>query len=89
MDLDELRASRSAVVTIADATAALDIDARTASRAVQNGERLGRRLIIPRGLLLGCLGATESPQTADPTPQDVEGERLEARPSVTDASPAA
>ena len=77
MDLDELRASRSAVGTIADAAAVLGIDARTVSRAVQNGElpplRVGRRLLIPRLLLLACLGATESPQAADQTSQDVEG----------------
>ena len=93
VDLDDLRASRSAVVTIADAAAVLGVDARTVSRAVQNGElpalRVGRRLLIPRLLLLACLGATESPRAADPTSQDVDGECPEARSSVTDAIPAA
>ena len=93
MDLDDLRASRSAVVTIADAAAVLGVDARTVSRAVQNGElpalRVGRRLLIPRLLLLACLGAAESPRAADPTSRDVDGVRLQARASATDASPAA
>lgn len=89
MDFDELRASRSAVVTIADAAAVLGIDARTVSRAVQNGElpalRVGRRLLIPRLLLLACLGAAESPHEADPPPQDVEGERRGGMAAATDS----
>jgi excisionase family DNA binding protein len=93
MDLVELRASRSAVVTISDAAAVLGVDARTVSRAVQNGElpalRVGRRLLIPRLLLLACLGATELPRAADAPSQEVDGERLEAGPSVPDAIPAA
>jgi excisionase family DNA binding protein len=64
MDLEELRACRSAVITIADAAAVLGVDARTVSRAVQSGElpalRVGRRLLIPRLPLLPRLGVIES-----------------------------
>src|SRR4051812_36066387 len=93
VDLDDLKASRSAVVTIAEAAAVLGVDARTVSRAVQNGElpalRVGRQLLIPRLLLLACLGATESTRAADAPSQDGDGEGLEAGRSVTDAIPAA
>ena len=69
MDLEELRASRAAVVTIAEAAAVLGIDVRTVSRAIRNGElpalRLGRRLLIPRLQLLDCLGATSRPSEED------------------------
>lgn len=65
MDLEDLRASRSAVVTIAQAATVLGIDVRTVSRAIRNGElpalRLGRRVLIPRLALLACLGASEDP----------------------------
>ncbi|CCH87973.1 protein of unknown function [Modestobacter italicus] len=71
MDLEELRACRSAVITIADAAAVLGVDARTVSRAVQCGElpvlRVGRRLLIPRLPLLARLGVIDSSSGA---PQD-------------------
>jgi excisionase family DNA binding protein len=64
VDLEDLRASRSAVITIADAAAVLGVDARTVSRAVQSGElpalRVGRRLLIPRLPLLARLGVIDS-----------------------------
>lgn len=67
MDLEELRDSRAAVVTIAQAAAVLGIDARTVSRAIRDGDlpalRLGRRLLIPRLQLLACLGV--SPDAAE------------------------
>jgi excisionase family DNA binding protein len=92
VDLDELRASRSAVVTIADVATVLGIDARTVSRAVQNGElpalRVGRRILIPRLLLLACLGAAESPRVADPASQDVQGGRREGMAAATDSTDA-
>ena len=63
LDLEDLKASRSAVVTIAQAATVLGIDVRTVSRAIRNGElpalRLGRRVLIPRLALLACLGASE------------------------------
>jgi len=52
VDLEDLRASRSAVVTVAQAAEVFGVDVRTVSRAIQTGElpvlRLGRRILIPR-----------------------------------------
>jgi excisionase family DNA binding protein len=74
MDLEDLRASRSAVVTIAQAADVLGIDARTVSRAIHNGElpalRLGRRVLIPRLALLARIGATADAAESNP-PQPV------------------
>ena len=60
MDLEELRISRAAVVTIAQAAAVFGVDVRTVTRAIENGElpalRLGRRVLIPRLPLLAALG---------------------------------
>ena len=60
MDIDELRISRAAVVTVAEAASVFGVDARTVIRAIDNGElpalRLGRRVLIPRLPLLAALG---------------------------------
>ncbi len=60
MNLDDLRASQAAVVTVAQAASVLSVDVRTVSRAIENGElpafRLGRRVLIPRLPLLAALG---------------------------------
>jgi excisionase family DNA binding protein len=60
VDLQELRVSRSAVVTVAEAASVLGVDVRTVSRAIENGElpalRLGRRVLVPRLPLLAALG---------------------------------
>ena len=52
--------SRAAVVTVAQAAAVLGVDVRTVTRAIENAElpalRLGRRVLIPRLLLLTALG---------------------------------
>ena len=68
MDLEDLRTSRAAVVTVAQAAAILTVDVRTVSRAIANGElpavRLGRRMLIPRLPLLATLGVS-----ADDLPQ--------------------
>lgn len=60
MDLDDLRDSRAAVVTVAEAASVFGVDVRTVSRAIENGElpalRLGRRVLIPRLPLLAALG---------------------------------
>ncbi|MFD2093632.1 helix-turn-helix domain-containing protein [Blastococcus deserti] len=60
MDLEELRISRAAVVTLAQAAAVFGVDVRTVTRAIENGElpalRLGRRVLIPRLPLLAALG---------------------------------
>ncbi len=62
MDLEELRISRAAVVTVAQAAAVFGVDVRTVTRAIENGElpavRLGRRVLIPRLPLLAALGVT-------------------------------
>ena len=62
MDLEELRISRAAVVTVARAAAVFGVDVRTVTRASENGElpalRLGRRGLIPRLPLLAALGVT-------------------------------
>ena len=63
MDLEELRISRAAVVTVAQAADVLGIDVRTVSRAIENGElpalRLGRRVLVPRLPLLAALGVMD------------------------------
>jgi excisionase family DNA binding protein len=60
VDLEELRLSRAAVVTVAQAAAVFGVDVRTVSRAIENGElpalRLGRRVLIPRLPLPAALG---------------------------------
>jgi excisionase family DNA binding protein len=60
VDLDELRSSRAAVVTVAQAASVFGVDVRTVTRAIENGElpalRLGRRVLIPRLSLLAALG---------------------------------
>ena len=62
MNLEELRISRAAVVTVAQAAAVFGVDVRTVTRAIKNGElpalRLGRRVLIPRLPLLAALGVT-------------------------------
>ena len=73
MNLDDLRTSRSAVVTVSQAASVFGVDMRTVTRAIENGElqavRLGRRVLIPRLPLLAALGV----------------EVDEARPEVQDA----
>jgi excisionase family DNA binding protein len=60
VDLDDLRVSRAAVVTVAQAASVFGVDVRTVTRAIANGElpalRLGRRVLIPRLPLLAVLG---------------------------------
>ncbi len=50
--LDDLRRSRSAVITRTEAAAALGVDPRTITTSIDNGTipsvRLGRRVVIPR-----------------------------------------
>ena len=71
MDLDELRASRSAVVTLAQAASVFGVDVRTVTRAIENGElpalRLGRRVLIPRLPLLARLGVSVDQRTTTTT----------------------
>jgi excisionase family DNA binding protein len=62
VDLEELRDSRSAVVTVAQAASVFGVDVRTVTRAIESGElpavRLGRRVLIPRLPLLAALGVS-------------------------------
>ncbi|MGO1507773.1 MAG: helix-turn-helix domain-containing protein [Microbacteriaceae bacterium] len=52
LTLDDLRSSRSAVITRTEAAAALGVDPRTITASIDNGTipsvRLGRRVVIPR-----------------------------------------
>ncbi|TFV66938.1 UNVERIFIED_ORG: DNA-binding protein [Bacillus sp. AZ43] len=60
VNLEDLRASGSAVVTVAQAASVFGVDVRTVTRAIENGDlpavRLGRRVLIPRLSLLAVLG---------------------------------
>ncbi len=50
--IDQLRASRQAVITRTEAAAALGVDPRTVTIGIENGSipsiKLGRRVVIPR-----------------------------------------
>ena len=50
--LDDLRSSRSVVITRTEAAAALGVDPRTITASIDNGTipsvKLGRRVVIPR-----------------------------------------
>lgn len=58
-DLEWLRQSGAAVVTISQAADVLDVDPRTVSAAINRGElpsiRIGRRILIPRPQLLALI----------------------------------
>ncbi len=75
MDLEELRISRAAVVTVAQAASVFGVDVRTVARAIENGElpavRLGRRVLIPRLPLLTVLGVTSGDAVAEGHDADV------------------
>jgi excisionase family DNA binding protein len=61
MTLDELRASTSAVLTVADTAELLDVDPRTVLRGCDAGQlpsiKVGRRVLIVRERLLAMLDA--------------------------------
>lgn len=70
MNLDDVRRSRAAALTVATVAEMLAVDPRTVTRACEEGQlpclRVGRRLLIPRLPLLGLLGATDAAsQSAD------------------------
>ena len=60
--LDDLRRSRSAVITRTEAAAALGVDPRTITTSIDNGTipsvRLGRRVVIPREKFLALFADT-------------------------------
>ena len=62
--LDDLRRSRSAVITRTEAAAALGVDPRSITTSIDNGTipsvRLGRRVVIPREKFL-ALFADDTP----------------------------
>lgn len=82
MDLDALRASTSAVVSIANAARVLDLDERTVRRGCEAGDlpcvRVGRRLLIPRLPFLALLGA-------NPADMDEAGIRTPASATTHEA----
>ena len=55
-DLPTLRASRRAVITRSEAAQVLEVDVRTLSRAIEQGQvpsiQVGRRVVIPREAFL-------------------------------------
>lgn len=62
MNLDDALRSRAAAFSVSETAQLLDVDRRTVSRAIEDGDipsvRLGRRVLIPRLPLLALLGAT-------------------------------
>lgn len=58
-DLEWLRASTAATVTVSAVADVLGVDARTVTRAIDEGQlpalRVGRRLLVPRVPLLALL----------------------------------
>lgn len=63
MNLDDVRRSRAAALTVAQTSQVLGVDPRTVTRACDDGQlpcvRVGRRLLIPRLPLLTLLGAAD------------------------------
>ena len=63
MNLDDVRSSKAAALTVTDVASVLGVDARTVSRACDEGQlpslRVSRRLLIPRLPLLALLGADD------------------------------
>ena len=77
MNLDDLRASKAAVVTVTQATSILrdldgnTLDERTVRRACREGQlpciRVGVRLLIPREAFLALFTAPNTPDMSPPT----------------------
>jgi excisionase family DNA binding protein len=69
MNLDEAKSSSKAGLTLSEAADLLERDPRTVKRAVERGElpsvSIGRRVFIPRELLLAMLTA-EPPKSKEP-----------------------
>jgi excisionase family DNA binding protein len=87
VNLEDLRTSRSAVVTVAQAASIFGVDVRTVTRAIQNGElpalRLGRRVLIPRVPLLACLGVTTDGDLAEPADPRQRTDGSKGAPQIT------
>ena len=69
--LDDLRASRNAVITRAEAAAALGVDPRTITASIENGSipsvKLGRRVVISREKFLRIFDSEDAPRTVPGT----------------------
>lgn len=82
MNLDELRRSSKAALTVTDVARLLELDERTVRRACEDGDlpsiRIGRRLLVPTAPLLALLGAAPDLDGAGP-----------ARPAATATNEAA
>ena len=69
--LDDLRASRNAVITRAEAAAALGVDPRTITASIENGAipsvKLGRRVVIPREKFLRIFDGEDAPHAVPGT----------------------
>lgn len=63
MNLDDVRRSTAAALSVTQTAGLLGVDERTVSRACEDGQlpslRVGRRLLIPRLPLLTLLGAAD------------------------------
>jgi len=70
LTLTSLVTSATATLTVTEVAALLGLDARTVSRACQDGQlpslRVGRRLLVPRLPLLALLGVDTVYGPADP-----------------------
>ena len=76
MNLDQLRSSPAAVITIAAVAGLLDVDERTVRRGCEDGQipsiRVGRRVLVVREKLLAMLTAPheKSPGVGAETPAE-------------------
>jgi excisionase family DNA binding protein len=72
MNLDDLRASTAAALTVTQVAGLLNVDERTVRRGCEDGQlprlRIGRRLLIPTEPLRQLLAANTSDMSADPAP---------------------
>jgi excisionase family DNA binding protein len=72
MNLDDLRASTAAALTVTQVASLLNVDERTVRRACEDEQlprlRIGRRLLIPTEPLRQLLAANTPDMSADPAP---------------------
>lgn len=75
LTLISLATSATATLSVTDVAALLGLDARTVSRACQDGQlpslRVGRRLLVPRLPLLALLGVESGREKTDQGPTHV------------------
>lgn len=72
MNLDGLRASNAAAMTVTQVASLLELDERTVRRACEDGQlpclHVGRRLLIPTEPLRALLCPSTPGMSADPAP---------------------